>query len=290
MHADCDLSKQSMTVQARKMEALGMLASGIAHEINTPLQYVMDNIRFVQDSLLDYEQIFGRYESLLRQITSGTPYTDEIDQIRECEATCDLAYLRSEVPEAINHAHGGLEQITKIVASIKTFAHPGVEVKEPTDLNAVIETTITISRNRWKYVASLTTDFQPDLPHIPCIGGEIGQVVLNLVVNAAQAIEAKAPQELGQIGITTRLADGFAEITVEDSGCGIKDDDRRRIFEPFFTTKTIGHGTGQGLALCHDIIVNRHGGKILVETQVGCGTKFCIHLPLQASDGGQEVA
>lgn len=150
------------------------------------------------------------------------------------------------------------------------------------DLNEAVQNTVTVARNEWKYVAELELDLQPDLPPVTCVGGEITQVILNLIVNAAHAIEAKAERGtgvMGRIGVSTRVVDGEVEIAVADSGTGIAESIRERIFEPFFTTKEVGRGTGQGLSIARSIVVEKHRGRILLETEVGRGTVFRVRLP-----------
>ncbi len=195
----------------------------------------------------------------------------------------DYEFLAEEIPKALAANREGLERIAKIVLSIKEFAHPGQEDKKPADLNKAIENTITVARNEWKFVAEVETDLAPDLPPVPCVVGEINQVLLNLVVNAAQAISEMTGRESGEkgrIAITTKNKDGFAEISIADNGPGIPDKIRNRIFDPFFTTKEPGKGTGQGLALAHRSIVNNHHGEIAVDSREGQGTTFTIRLPL----------
>jgi signal transduction histidine kinase len=191
--------------------------------------------------------------------------------------------LAVEVPGAIQHALDGVDRISRIVRAIKEFAHPGPAEKSAADLNAAIETTLTVARNEWKYVADLVTDFDPNLPPVPCHPAEINQVILNMVINAAHAIEDAAPHRCrpkGVITIRTRRRDGWAEIQIADNGIGIPEHIRPHIFDPFFTTKVIGRGTGQGLAICYPVIVEKHGGTITFESEEGRGTTFTLRLPL----------
>jgi signal transduction histidine kinase len=188
---------------------------------------------------------------------------------------------------AIQQSLEGLERVATIVGAMKEFSHPGGEDKVAINLNKAIESTITVARNEWKYVAEVVTDFDPDLPVIPCLAGEINQVILNLVVNAAHAIgevvkEGDGPK--GIITISTRHVHPWAEIRVQDTGPGIPEDIRERIFNPFFTTKDIGAGTGQGLAITHAVVVEKHSGTITLETEVGRGTTFIVRLPIETSD------
>ena len=173
--------------------------------------------------------------------------------------------------------------MAKIVRAMKEFSHPGTEEKRPIDINRAIETTLTVASNEWKYVANDRTVFADDLPMVPCLAGEFNQVVLNLIINSSHAITdsvGDGSKGKGEITITTRREDDWAEISIKDSGAGIPENIRSRIFEPFFTTKDVGRGTGQGLSLAHAVIVKKHSGKIWFESELGKGTTFFIRLPL----------
>jgi len=178
---------------------------------------------------------------------------------------------------------------------MKEFAHPGKRGKAPGNLNRAVESTVTISRNEWKYVAELEMELQPDLPPVPCVIDEINQVILNMIVNAAHAIAAVVNRDLGEKGkirVATRREGDFAQIIISDTGTGIPPEIIDRIFDLFFTTKEVGRGTGQGLAIAHDIVVNKHKGNITVESEVGKGTTFTIWLPLNPpeDEGREDVA
>ena len=269
--------------QSQKMEAIGQLAAGIAHEINTPTQFVGDNTRFCQDAFDDLIDVVNIQKELLEAAQSDS-LTDELVQNAEKRiAESDLDYLEEEIPLAIQHTLKGVGRITKIVQAMKIFAHPGGEEKEPSDINREIEKTITISRNEWKYVAELITDFDETLSFVPCFQAELNQVILNLIVNAAHAIaEANKdnPSQLGMIRITTRREDNWAKIYINDTGSGVPEEIRHKIFDLFFTTKEPGKGTGQGLAISHSVIVEKHKGTITLESSEGKGTTFIIGLPL----------
>jgi PAS domain S-box-containing protein len=274
--------------QAQKLRSIGQLASGIAHEINTPIQYVGDNTRFLKDAFSEILDALAGMRHFLDGARGGGPDSGLAAQLASCLARADLDYLIEEIPLAIQHSLEGVERITKIVRAMKEFAHPGREEKTPVDLNAIIETTITVARNEWKYVADMATDFDRSLPPVPCHPGEINQVVLNMIINAAHAVEDRIKQgqaEKGAIAISTRRRDEWVEIRIRDTGVGIPEPIRASIFDPFFTTKEIGRGTGQGLAICHPVIVEKHGGKVFFETAVGEGTTFTIVLPLEAQAG-----
>lgn len=274
---------ESQLQHSHKMEAIGQLAAGIAHEINTPTQFVGDNTRFFQDAFADLVQIINIYRELLEAAKSKS-ITDELIQNAEDRIEAiDLEYLEEEIPVAIEQTLKGVERITNIVQAMKIFTYPGMLEKEPIDINQEIEKTITITRNEWKYVADLTTDFDPRLPLIPCFRAEFNQAILNMIVNAAHAItevNAAHPSLKGKIRISTRRENDRAVIRISDSGTGIPEKLRHKIFDLFFTTKGPNRGTGQGLAICHSVIVAKHQGTLDVESREGKGTTFIIGLPL----------
>jgi|APLow6443716910_1056828.scaffolds.fasta_scaffold06741_3 PAS domain S-box-containing protein len=279
---------EKQLAQAQKLRSIGQLASGIAHEINTPTQYVGDNIRFLKDAFEDLIGVLQGDEELLAAARGGVVSAELIRRLQDDRERADLEYLVSEVPVAIQHTLEGVERISKIVRAMKDFAHPGREEKAPADLNQIIDSTVTVARNEWKYVADMQTDFDRSLPPVLCHPAEIGQVILNLVINAAHAIEDVVKQgraAKGGITIATRRRDGWAEIRISDTGSGIPENIRHRIFDPFFTTKEIGRGTGQGLAICYPVIVGKHGGRITFDSEVGRGTTFTIGLPLGEQAG-----
>jgi signal transduction histidine kinase len=195
----------------------------------------------------------------------------------------DVEYLMEEVPKAIQQSLDGIERVAGIVQAMKEFSHPGTEEKTAIDLNRAIQSTITVARNEWKYVAEVVTEFDSCLPMARCLPGEFNQVILNLIINAAQAI-AETAQEgdaaRGTITISTRRDGEWAEIRIGDTGTGIPEAIRSRVFDPFFTTKEVGKGTGQGLAIAHSIVVDKHQGTITFDTETGKGTTFIIRLPL----------
>ena len=250
--------------QAQKLESIGQLAAGIAHEINTPIQYIGDNARFLQDAFRDLV-VLVESSPVVARATDG-----------------DVEYFRSEVPKAIGELIEGVDQVARIVRAMKEFSHPGPVEKTPIDINRAIESTIVVSRNEWKYVADVTTDLDHELPPVPCMAGEFNQVILNLIVNAAHAIAdaTKDSGVKGEIHISTSMGGPSVEIRVSDTGCGIPEAIRSKVFDPFFTTKPVGKGTGQGLAIAHSVIVQKHGGSIQLESEPGRGTTFVIQLPL----------
>lgn len=268
--------------QAQKLEAIGQLAAGIAHEINTPTQFIGDNTIFLRDAFRDILPLIQEQGRLLKEGSEATP--DLIPTLRELSRGLDLDYCVTEIPRAIDQMLDGISRVARIVGAMKDFSHPGSESKMPVDLNHSIESTLIISRNEWKYFADLETEYDPDLPLVPCFPSEFNQVILNLVINAAHAIqEAKdhGNSELkGRIRVSTCHIGNEAVIRVEDNGTGIPEAIRQRIFEPFFTTKPIGKGTGQGLAIARGVIVDKHHGRLDLESELGRGTTFTISLPM----------
>ncbi len=263
---------------AQKLEAIGQLAAGMAHEINTPAQYVSDNVTFLSQAFRDLLPLLDSCRELLRRERVSA----EIETLRDAAASADLDYLATELPAALEQTAAGIGQIAKIVKAMKEFAHPADDIRE-VNLNQTIETTVTVAKNEWKYVAEVTLDLAPDLVPIACNPSEINQVLLNLIVNAAHAIESTGSREAekkGEIRIRTTGAEDYVEISILDNGCGIPAAIRERIYDPFFTTKEVGKGTGQGLAISHRIITERHGGTIRCESTVGEGTEFVIRLPV----------
>lgn len=268
---------------AQKLESVGRLAAGVAHEINTPVQFVSDNVQFVRTSLTDINAVIHSYRTLRQAVESGADVAAAADAVAAAESTADLDYIVENAPLALDSAIDGLGRIATIVRSMKEFAHPDQAQKTAADLNQAIQSTLVIARNEYKYVAEIDTEFG-DLPPVQCYLGEINQVVLNLLVNAAQAIAdvVKDTANLGKLTVRTRLVGDEVEISIADTGTGIPEAVRDKIFDPFFTTKAIGKGTGQGLAIAHSVIVNKHRGSLRFETEWGKGTTFFIRLPIIA--------
>jgi signal transduction histidine kinase/DNA-binding response OmpR family regulator len=270
--------------QVHRLEAVGQLAAGIAHEINTPTQFVGDNTRFLKDAFEDINSLFDKFNMLLQAAKNGSLTPDVLADVESALGEADLHYLNEEIPKAINQSLEGVGRVATIVRAMKEFSHPGSEQKQNVDLAHSIENAVTISRNEWKYVAKVITDFDPHLPMVACLPSELNQVILNLVINAAHAIADKYGADAGPEGIITirtRQDGDLAEIRVEDTGAGIPEKIRHRIFDPFFTTKEPGKGTGQGLFIAHNIVTKKHGGTIDFQSQIGYGTTFVIRLPIQ---------
>ncbi|WP_298371812.1 ATP-binding protein [Azospirillum sp.] len=252
-------------MHGQKMESLGTLAGGIAHEINTPMQYIGDNMKFVRDSFAD----------IRARLVAAVGTLDD-----------DAQYLVDEIPTALTEALEGVERVCKIVGAIKEFSHPDTGHKAWTDLARALETTATVSRNQWKYVADIAYDVEPNLPSVYCEAGGINQVILNLIVNAAHAIDDKNRasggdnRAKGTITLGLKRVEDSVILSVRDTGCGIPPENRDKIFDLFFTTKPPGRGTGQGLSICQSIVVRRHGGRIALETEVGQGSCFSVQLPI----------
>ena len=266
--------------QAQKLEGIGQLAAGIAHEINTPIQFVTDNLTFLSESFGTIFNLLGLYRTTIQDHLGQLPST-KAAELADAEQKGDLGYVSDEVPKAISQSLDGARRVASIVRAMKEFSHPDSADKTTTDLNKGIVSTITVARNEWKYVAEVVTDLDVALPNILCYPGEVNQIILNLIVNSAHSIKDKVKDgEKGIITISTRTRGPFAEITIADTGMGIPEAIRNRIYEPFFTTKEVGKGTGQGLAFAHSVIVKKHQGKIWFETEQGRGTTFFIQLPV----------
>jgi PAS domain S-box-containing protein len=277
--------------QAQKLEAVGQLAAGIAHEINTPSQWVADNVTFLKKT----------FEVLTSALTAAQAVVDESESqghqlptaaaFRELLKRAKVDRLLKETPRAIEQSQEGLRRISTIVVAMKEFSHPSTGVKQAADINAALNTTVSVARNEWKYVADIVFELEPQLPMIPVLKDELNQVFLNLIVNAAHAIaEAKKSdsEERGQITLRTCVNEPWLEVRICDTGGGIPPQVQSRIFEPFFTTKAVGKGTGQGLAIARSVIVDKHGGKLFFETAVDQGTTFVIQLPLRVEPTEQQ--
>jgi two-component system, NtrC family, sensor kinase len=265
---------QSTLLQSHKLQAIGQLAAGIAHEINTPTQYVSDNISFLQGA---FNELLEMAKQLLDSGLEGKLAAEVVTHIRE-----QLDYFSTEVPDALTQSIEGLSRVASIVGAMKEFSHPSAGEMRPVNINQAIRTTVTVARNEWKYVAEVAFDLDEQLPQVPCLRDELNEVVLNLIVNAAHAIaDAKKGSGMGTITIATRVDGHRAHISIADDGSGIPEGARSRVFDPFFTTKAVGKGTGQGLAIAHSVVVDKHKGEIRFDTELGKGTTFHIYLPLE---------
>ena len=273
--------------EAQWLESVGQLAAGIAHEINTPIQYVGDNLRFIQDAFGERQLLIAAYQELHRAAESGALLDSPLAKVREATERCDLEYLAEEIPKALSQSADGVERVATIVRAMKEFAHPGSAEKAAADINRALANTLMVAKNQIKYVADVKTEYGAIPPAI-CNIGEMNQVFLNLLVNAAHAIEEanRGSGKRGEIAVRTRCAGNMLEIAISDTGCGIPESIRSRVFDPFFTTKEVGRGTGQGLAIARSIVVERHHGSIRFEPNGGQGTTFVVTIPLDSPQPG----
>lgn len=277
-------SLEIQLLHAQRLESIGQLAAGVAHEINTPIQYIGDNTRFLQESIGQVLEVIELQAKALEKAKEGVLDEETLKAVENARENADIEYLEQEIPKATDQAIDGVNRVAKIVRALKQFSHPGgTEISEE-DLNSAVESTINVSRNEWKYVADVISSLDPEMPLVPCMIADLNQVILNLIVNAAHAIaqtrEECGTQEKGTITVTTKKDGDWARIIVEDTGGGIPESIRQRIFEPFFTTKAVGKGTGQGLAMARSIVTNTHGGTIDFESEEGKGTRFTVSIPL----------
>lgn len=274
---------EAQLLQAQKLESVGQLAAGIAHEINTPTQFVSSNVDFLDESFQEVVELLNKCWDTIGLMKNGEATEKALQEVEELAEDLDWEYLKEEIPVAIKQSREGVQRIATIVTAMKEFSHPGSRSKTDVDLNKIIHTTVTVARNEWKYVAEMETDLDEKLLPVSCLSDEIGQVFLNMIVNAAHAIETKLGKnpegEKGRILITTKQCEGFVEIRIVDSGSGIPEYAQHRIFDPFYTTKNVGKGTGQGLAIVHSVITSKHEGSISFTTKENEGTTFVITLP-----------
>jgi|GEM_PF-2201841 PAS domain S-box-containing protein len=286
---------QMKLTQSQKLESIGQLAAGIAHEINTPMQYISDNTSFLEESFADIKALIEKYQVFLNEVKGQAVFPESVAGVEDAVKDADFEFLSEEIPKAIEQSIEGIERVVKIVGAMKEFSHPGTNEKTAVDINKVIESTITVSRNEWKYVSEVETDFDPTLPKVPCLPAEFNQVILNMIVNASHAISDVADigsgsnGHKGTIKISTHQDGDYVEVRVSDTGSGIPVEVRDKIFDPFFTTKDVGEGTGQGLAIAHAVIVGKHEGELSFETEEGEGTTFIIRLPMENIHLKEEV-
>ena len=276
---------------SQKLEAVGRLAAGIAHEINSPIQFIGDNTRFLQNSFQDELHLIQKYQELHAAASRGDVSPGLLREVSDIRKKTDWEFLQREIPRAMDQMLEGLSRVSTIVRGMKEFSHVDrSNEKTPGDINRALESTLIVARNELKYVADVETQFG-DLPPVLCHLGDMNQVFLNLLVNAVHAIEdvVRTIGGKGKITIRTQKAGDFVEIYISDTGLGIPEEIRDKIFDPFFTTKGVGKGTGQGLALARAIVVEKHGGTLTFETQPGRGTTFLIRLPLSGAASREEA-
>jgi len=275
------VSTQDRLLQSQKLEAIGQLAAGVAHEINTPIQFVSDNTNYMVEGLGLVSEAYRAAQAVIDEVRDAGVTTAAIATFDELHHHHAIAELLDDLPDAAGESLEGTVRVAEIVKALKAFAHPGSQSVDTVDLNDIVESTLIVSRNEWKYVAEVLTDLAPALPPIVANRGQLQQTLLILLVNAAQAIGAQGYTDKGEIKVGTRVVDGDEEIWVEDSGGGIPEEIRERVFDPFFTTKEVGVGSGQGLTIAHQIIVGQHEGALDFVSVPGRGTRFSIRLPLQ---------
>ena len=264
------------------------MAGGVAHEINTPIQYIGDNINYLRNGMDDVLSILRVYQEFAKHVLVDGDAASVLERIRKLESEADLDFLIDEIPESISQASEGLARVSTIVQAVKQFAHPGSQERQEFDANQAIESTIEVARGQWKYITELKTHFGDNLPKLDGHLGEFNQIILNLIVNAAQAIEESGRGNEGLIQIRTRSVDHNLVVDVNDNGCGIPKSIQDRVFEPFFTTKDVGKGTGQGLALCYRIVTQSFNGTIELTSEEGQGTTFSLGFPIEASLSKQQ--
>ena len=268
-------------LQAQKMESVGQLAAGVAHEINTPIQFIGDNLRFLRDAMADLLEVVEKAEDLLALQGGEGPA-----EFRKCKEDRDLDFFKEEVPAALEQSLEGLKRVGEIVEAMKSFAEPERGVKDSMDVNESLKKALAVCQGQWKSVARVEMDLQEDLPPVQAHAVQLEQTFFILLVNAAQAVGARRKEEgreeKGVIRVRTRNLGDSVEIRVEDEGTGIAEELRNRIFDPFFSTKGVGIGSGRGLAYAHSIVTKAHGGEIFFETEKGKGTTFVVRIPLNS--------
>jgi signal transduction histidine kinase len=272
---------------AQKLESVGQLAAGVAHEINTPIQFVGDTVGFLETA---FEDLMTLHADMRAATAEGLSGDELVQRVQAAESRADIAYLEERVPAALDRAGDGIRRVGTIVRAMREFAHPPTSVMAPVDLNEALRNTLIVAASEFKYVADAETDLDAALPPVVCNAGELNQVFLNLVVNAAHAITTALGDSGGRglIRISTRTDGSDVVVTIADSGCGIPPDIAARVFDPFFTTKEVGQGTGQGLAIARTLVVERHAGALTFESSPETGTTFHVRLPV--NDAASETA
>lgn len=281
-----DITKRKAIEQqlahAQKLESVGSLAAGIAHEINTPSQYIADNLKFISNSFESLQSILTVCQEACTKPSSGQAPDQIVAMMKKTQESTDIAFLLEETPIAIQQSREGIERITSIIQAMKRFSHPGSDSMQLANINEALSNTSVVCRNVWKYNADMIYHLDEDLPLVKCLINDMNQVFLNLIINAAHAVIQKFADsdEKGEIILETRQEENDVVITISDNGIGIPKETIDRVFDPFFTTKEVGHGTGQGLALSYTIVVDKHEGSISIESTEGVGTHCTIRLPL----------
>jgi len=276
---------------AQKLESVGTLAAGIAHEINTPMQFVSDNVRFLSQSVNPIIGVLQLVPGLIEESRNGTADEEMFRLVEEMLSDVDIDFVADEMPMAIDETLEGVERVTTIVRAMKDFSHPGSDGAASADINEAIETTLAVARNEYKYHADVVTDFG-ELDAVECWVADLNQVFLNLLVNGTHAIREKLGDnnsERGVIRIETRTDADMVEIRFSDTGTGIPEEVQAQIFDQFYTTKEVGRGTGLGLAIARAVIVEKHGGTLTFETEKGKGTTFIVRVPVKQQEAMEEV-
>ncbi len=274
------LEAQRQVLQGEKLASVGRLAAGVAHEINTPIQYVGDNLHALSEFLGDLEKVVAKYREVVTLLKQNGTAGELVEKVETAEREHDVDFILADAPKAVEQALDGVQRVAKIVRAMKDFSHMKGGASSGVDINRCLESTLTVARNEYKYHADLKTDFG-ELPLVECHPSELNQVFLNLVVNAAHAIEDTGRR--GLITVSTRAEEGWVEVAIADTGKGIPEEIRDKVYEPFFTTKEVGKGTGQGLYLARQTVVGKHGGTMDFESEAGKGTTFIIRIPVTLS-------
>ncbi|WP_428409379.1 sensor histidine kinase [Hyphococcus sp.] len=273
---------ESQMDEARRLEAIGALSAGISHEINTPIQFIGDNLDYLEEGLSIIWKSYNRYDALKQAAAIAGCCPEEVAQVDEFNQSVNLTALIDDIGAALKESRDGIKQVRDIIILMKEFAHPGTDDKDEVDVNAILTNVLAICKNRRKNVADVEAKLDQALPRVRCRKGQVQQVFLNLVINAIDAID-EAGKGRGLIEIETRAEGEAVQILISDTGCGVPEKLKQKIFDPFFTTKPVGKGTGQGLALAKDTIVKGHGGKLTLVDKPGYATTFLIELPLKGA-------
>ncbi len=269
--------------RTQMLQNLGKLTAGIAHEINTPIQFIGDNLQFISDSFTDILFLLSDYEELINDVAKTANLENHDKHIISAKEKVDIDFIAKEIPQAINQSIDGIKRVSTMISAMRDFSHIDERRFALADLNKTIKSTVVILRNEIKYVADVETELDENLPAIMCCIDEIQQVFLNLIINAAHSIKDVLQDDGGRglIKVSSKIQDQYAVFTITDTGKGISQELREKIFEPFFTTKGPGEGTGQGLSIVQAAIVEKHKGKLELESTVGVGTTFTIYIPIE---------
>jgi signal transduction histidine kinase len=271
---------------AQKLEAVGRLAAGIAHEINTPIQYIGDSAQYIATTMNDLLSLVSKSRALIERVAEETGNSSLLAELRAEEEVADVDYARSEGPRSVARIVDGVKRVARIVHAMKAFSHPGSDSPTPMDVVKMLEDTIVIAGHELKDRATVTTEFD-ELPLLSCYPGDLNQAFLNLIVNAAHAVaDRPSPAEPGMIRLSAKQDGEYIELHISDNGCGMTADVQARLFEPFFTTKEIGRGTGQGLSIVR-AAVDKHDGSVRFESNIGTGTTFILRLPIDGPAAGR---